>query len=165
MSAPVRPPGGDGEDVARSGLAPARGSGWQSWTLGTVVGLVAFAWLAYGRQSEPYFLDESSYIIQGYHADLLLGGRFDDPAWLALPAVDQPPLMKYLVGLALRVGRHPRGGAVEALAWQRRYNLNPVPPGELFVLRLATPGCSTRLGGPPPPWAPSAAWRSSPWEP
>ena len=68
-------------------------------------------------RSEPHFMDESAYIAQSFYADLLLDGRRDDPAWLDYGAYDLPPLPKYLIGIALRSGGHPRHAPASAFAW------------------------------------------------
>jgi 4-amino-4-deoxy-L-arabinose transferase-like glycosyltransferase len=118
---------------------PAGRSARATWAWAAVVGLASFAYLAAGRQAELFFIDESSYVAQAFYGDLVLEGRWNDPAWLDLPAIDQPPLAKYLVGLALRVAGYRRPSPAAAVAWQREYNLRPVPPEQLYVPRFATP--------------------------
>ena len=81
--------------------------------------LIALAALAlFGRdlRSEPHFVDESAIVAKSFYADLWLTGR-DDPAWVAYPAIDHPPLAQYLTGLALRVGNHPFPGRRVIWAW------------------------------------------------
>jgi 4-amino-4-deoxy-L-arabinose transferase-like glycosyltransferase len=63
--------------------------------------------------------------LQSFYFDLLLEGASDDPSWLSIPAIDLPPLPKYLIGLTLRTQGYPRPGPSEAMAWyydnSRRY--------------------------------------------
>ena len=82
--------------------------------LSLVVGLAATIWFAWGLASEPRFVDESAGFSQAFYADLYLSGRWDDPAWLEYPAVDHPPMQRYLIGMALRVvgARRPDRAAV-----------------------------------------------------
>ena len=74
-----------------SGREMPRGPAWRglAWALG--VGLVSLALLAYDRRSEGFFLDESGYTVQGFYLDLFLAGRWNDPSWISLPAIDLPP--------------------------------------------------------------------------
>ncbi len=109
-------------------------TGW-SWLLAVLVGLMALVWLGRGRRFEPSWVDEFSFIAQGFYADLLLAGNRDDAAWIAFPAVDQPPLEKYLVGLSLRAGGHARPGLEAAQAWIQNSNLKIGTPGMLWAAR------------------------------
>jgi 4-amino-4-deoxy-L-arabinose transferase-like glycosyltransferase len=110
-----------------------------TWAPAAAVGVLAFAYLAHGRGTETYFIDESYYLTQGYYADLLIEGQRDDPAWLSLAAIDHPPLAKYFIGLALRFAGERRLGPVAAAAWQLRYNLKPVPFESLSDQPYVTP--------------------------
>jgi len=67
------------------------------------------------------FEDEYAYIAQSYYADLFFGGHTHDPAWLAFPAYDLPPLPKYLIGLSLRMAHQPVPGPKAAWAWYDHY--------------------------------------------
>ncbi len=84
---------------------------------GVLVFLVACVVFGSRLPAEPHFVDESAYVAQSYYADLLLQGRRDDPAWLEYPAYDLPPLAKYLVGFALRLGGFARPGTSASAAW------------------------------------------------
>ncbi len=120
---------------------PARNVASARWNLlcAVVVGLAAFAWMAHDRGSEPAFLDESSNIAQARDFDLVVNGQFDDAWWLAVPALDQPPLNQFLVGLAMRLGGSPRPGPKAALAWHRKYNLRRVEPEDAIGFGYASP--------------------------
>lgn len=85
--------------------------------LGLFVFLVALQ--VFGRDliREPHFVDEAAYHSQTYYADLFFQGAWNDPAWLEYPALDLPPLPKYLFGLALRVVGEPRRSRVDAYLW------------------------------------------------
>jgi 4-amino-4-deoxy-L-arabinose transferase-like glycosyltransferase len=94
-------------------------------------GLAVFAsgWFA------PFFEDEYAYISQCYYADLFFAGRFNDRAWLDLPAIDLPPLPKYLIGLSFRLARIPMPNARAARAWYDHYGHYGTPRA-LRVARL-----------------------------
>ena len=77
----------------------------------------------YDLRSEFHWRDESAFISQSYFFDLLLEGALDDPAWVSIPAIDLPPLPKYLIGLMLRTQGYPRPGPSEALAWYDDHTL------------------------------------------
>jgi 4-amino-4-deoxy-L-arabinose transferase-like glycosyltransferase len=121
-----------------SGREMPRGPAWRgvAWALG--VGLVSFALLAYDRRSERFFLDESGYTVQGFYLDLFLAGRWNDPSWISLPAIDLPPLMKYLVGFQLRAHGYHRGALHAALDWSKFFNLSPVTSADLVNTEFAT---------------------------
>jgi 4-amino-4-deoxy-L-arabinose transferase-like glycosyltransferase len=89
----------------------------RSWTLALFVGLAALLWFGGGVSTEPHFVDESAFFSQAFYADLWLSGRRDDPAWLEYPALDLPPLPKYLIGIALRIGGDRRPGRDAARRW------------------------------------------------
>ena len=88
------------------------------WALAALIGLAAFARFGHDLAAEPHFVDESAIIAKSYYADLWPSGR-DDPAWLAYPALDHPPLAQYLTGTALRLGRHPFPPRWVIWAWYR----------------------------------------------
>jgi 4-amino-4-deoxy-L-arabinose transferase-like glycosyltransferase len=99
-------------------VAPARTEqGWISWGLAILVGLVAVGVFGIDLRSEPHFVDESAFLSQSYFADLFIDGRHDVLEWLTYPAIDLPPLPKYLIGLTLRAAGHPRPGPEDARAW------------------------------------------------
>jgi 4-amino-4-deoxy-L-arabinose transferase-like glycosyltransferase len=89
--------------------------------LGVVV-LAALAVFGYNLRSEPSFADESAYYTQAYFADLLLRGDVHNPAWLEYPAFDLPPLPKYAIGLALKLGGQPIPAPWTARAWYADIN-------------------------------------------
>ncbi len=100
----------------------------------------ASAWFA------ASFEDEYAYISQSYYADLFFAGRFNDRAWLDLPAYDLPPLPKYLIGLSHfdwpsspcpTPGRRGPGTTITAISAARRRSGWPGCPS-LFVGAL---GC------------------------
>ncbi len=85
------------------------------WSL--LIFLVACLVFGFKLGAEPHFMDESAYVAQSFYADLLLSGNFNDPAWLEYAGYDLPPLPKYLIGIALKIGGFPRPAQLTALAW------------------------------------------------
>ena len=83
--------------------------------------------------SEPHFVDESAYIAQSFYADLLLDNYRNDPAWLDYAGYDLPPLPKYLIGIALRVGGYPRPAPSSTAAWYSDTSRRFVPEAALVV--------------------------------
>ena len=86
-----------------------------TWAL--ILGLLAYVVFGYDLRSELHSVDESAFISQSYFLDLYLKGETNDPAWLSDPAIDLPPLPKYLAGVMLlatdiadQVRRRPRRG-------------------------------------------------------
>lgn len=90
-------------------------------------------------------LDEAAVVYSTPYLDLVLAGRFDDPAWKAIDAIDHPPAWKYFHGAALKLaGRPPRTLAEKDLwldwAWRgeaaheefKRYTRNDVPLEDLL---------------------------------
>jgi hypothetical protein len=102
-----------------SAVAPRR-----TWALALGVGLAAAVACGIGvATDQPHFADESAFIAQSYFFDLWKRGDLDSPYWLDYPAIDLPPLPKYLIGAALDAGGYSRGWSVAerrraALAWQ-----------------------------------------------
>jgi hypothetical protein len=124
-----------------------------------ILAIVALVWFGHRLHSTPHFVDESAFISQSYYVDLLLEGRRDAREWLEYPAVDLPPLPKYLVGLALRAIGQERPGPSAAWAWYRDTSRTFVPQYALIAARvpsailgalgvLATYVLGTRLAGP-----------------
>ena len=105
----------------------------------------------YDLRSEFHWRDESAFISQSYFFDLLLEGALDDPAWVSIPAIDLPPLPKYLIGLMLRTQGYPRPGPSEALAWYDDHSRRCETPEMLVAARwpsviLGTLGCIAVFG-------------------
>ena len=107
--------------------------------------------MGYDLRSDPHWLDESAYISQSYFFDLFLEGARDDPAWISIPALDLPPLEKYLIGLMLRTRGIPRPDPRAAMAWYDDPSQRPETPEMLIASRwpsviLGTLGCIAVLG-------------------
>jgi 4-amino-4-deoxy-L-arabinose transferase-like glycosyltransferase len=105
----------------------------------------------YDLRSSFHWRDESAYISQAYFFDLLLGGALDDPAWVSIPALDLPPLEKYLIGLMLRSRGSARPGPSEAMAWYADHSHRSETPEMLVAARwpsviLGTLGCIAVFG-------------------
>ncbi|WP_435016977.1 ArnT family glycosyltransferase [Tundrisphaera sp. TA3] len=103
--------------------------------VGGLVGVMALVVFGSNLSAEPHFVDESAYISQSFYADLLIGGRHDDPTWLEYPGYDLPPLPKYLIGLALRLEGFPRPGPAAARAWYANTSRQFVSPEALVAAR------------------------------
>lgn len=84
---------------------------------GAVVFVVACSSFLWKIDREPHFIDESAYISQTYFFTLLSEGKINDPAWIEYPAVDLPPLPKYLIGLFLAQAGERIPGRDAARAW------------------------------------------------
>jgi hypothetical protein len=93
---------------------PRRARAWP-WALG--VGIAALAVLGSDLAAEPEFADEWAYVSQAFYVDLL--AQPDHPLWLDYPALDLPPLPKYLVGAALKTAGYPLPPPASAVAWYR----------------------------------------------
>jgi 4-amino-4-deoxy-L-arabinose transferase-like glycosyltransferase len=104
------------------------------WAFG--VFFVAAAWFGFRLGAEPHFVDESAFYAQSFYADLLLEGRRDDPAWLDYGGYDLPPLPKYLIGFALRVGGYRRPGPAAAWEWYHNTKRRFETPASLTVARV-----------------------------
>ncbi|MGE5755376.1 MAG: hypothetical protein ACM35G_06635 [Planctomycetaceae bacterium] len=100
-----------------------------------LVVLAALAAFGCDLDSESAFADESAYFSQAYFADLWLRGDVHHPAWLEYPAYDLPPLPKYAIGLALKLGGYSSPGPSAARAWYADINRRFDPPGALVVAR------------------------------
>ncbi|WP_152051042.1 ArnT family glycosyltransferase [Tautonia marina] len=89
------------------------------WTrLGFVaVGLFALASFGFRLADEPSFIDEWAYLSQAYFGPLWWEGDWNDPAWLEYPAIDLPPLPKYLIGAMIQLGGRPMPDRADAFAW------------------------------------------------
>jgi 4-amino-4-deoxy-L-arabinose transferase-like glycosyltransferase len=108
------------------------------WPGAVAVGLLALAWFGFDLAHGSYHVDESAYGTQAYFFGLLAEGRWDDPLWLDYPALDLPPLPKYLIGAALAVGAFRTPGPADAWAWyqdtSKRFDTNQ--PGALTAARV-----------------------------
>jgi 4-amino-4-deoxy-L-arabinose transferase-like glycosyltransferase len=105
------------------------------WRLGAAIGLAAAAVFAAGIH-DGSFVDEYAYITQSYYADLFLGGRLDDRAWIDYPALDLPPLPKYFIGTGLLTAHIRRPGPRDAYRWYNDSHTRYGPPEALTVARL-----------------------------
>ena len=106
------------DQSARPACSPQTSRSWLWMAAGVACAAMAvFAWGIF----DASFEDEYAYIAQSYYADLFFAGRFNDLAWLEFPAYDLPPLPKYLIGLAFRVGRLPMPQPSAAWAWYDHY--------------------------------------------
>lgn len=115
-----------------------------------LVGAAALAVFGFGIFDKP-FVDEYAYISQSYYADLLIGGKTNDRAWLEFPAHDLVPLPKYGIGLALATAGRPRPGPDAARLWYRDTSSHFGTPWDLTVSRipsiaLAAFGCVALAG-------------------
>ena len=103
-----------------------------------------------------FFEDEYAYITQTYYADLVFGGRFNDPLWIEWPAADLQPLPKFLIGLSFRMAHLPMPGPANAAHWYAHYTrfgdgatltaarLTVIPLGALGCLALFASGLLIR---------------------
>ncbi|HWE37759.1 MAG TPA: hypothetical protein VG406_14420 [Isosphaeraceae bacterium] len=106
------------------------------WLGALLVAAVALATFGRDLAAEPHFVDESAYLSQTYYADLFLDGRRDDPAWLEHPALDLPPLPKYLFGGTLRALGMPRQPPAAAVLWYHDIHTRAdTVPGSLVAAR------------------------------
>lgn len=89
------------------------------WTrLGLLsVGLIAFGSFGVRLADEPSFIDEWAYYSQAYFGPLWWEGDWNDLSWLEYPAIDLPPLPKYLIGGMIRLGDRPMPSRLDAFAW------------------------------------------------
>jgi 4-amino-4-deoxy-L-arabinose transferase-like glycosyltransferase len=104
-------------------------------------GLIATVWFGYGLSSEPHFADESAYVSQTYFLDLL--ARPNDVRWLEYPAIDLPPLPKYLIGVSLRACRYKLGTPAAMRRWYDNTRVQVARGGALYAARLP----SVAMGG------------------
>lgn len=109
---------------------PARSRPWALAVLG-VIAAASFAW----KLGDDSFVDEYAYISQSYYTDLFVSGRWNDPAWLEMPAFDLVPVPKYLIGLSLRAAGERRPGPEAARAWYAGYSTYG-PPRVLIISRI-----------------------------
>jgi len=91
----------------------------KKWAGPIAVTLLTLTFLGWDLPVELHFVDESAYLSQSYFADLWLTGRWNDSAWLTYAGYDLPPLPKYTIGIALRLGGYRRPGPSAMVAWYR----------------------------------------------
>lgn len=96
-------------------LAPCRPQRAWAWALGVVA--LALAVLSHNLATEPEFVDEWAYVSQAFYFDLL--AQPDHPLWLDYPALDLPPLPKYLIGLSLKAAGYRLPPPTAAADWYR----------------------------------------------
>lgn len=108
-----------------------------------VVFLVACASFFWKIDREPHFIDESAYISQTYFFTLLSEGKIDDSAWIEYPAVDLPPLPKYLIGMFLVQAGERIPGRDAARAWYLDQSIRCETDAMLWIARYP----SVLLGG------------------
>lgn len=69
----------------------------------TVLGLATAGMFRFGwdLKAEPQFADEWAYYAQSFYGPLWWEGRWNEPAWFDLAAIDLPPLPKYAIAASL----------------------------------------------------------------
>ncbi len=105
-----------------------------------LVGSASFLW---NLDREPHFIDESAYISQTYFSTLLFEGRVHDSGWVEYPAIDLPPLPKYLIGLFLSKAGERIPGRDAARAWYLDQSIRCESDAMLRIARYP----SVLLGG------------------
>jgi hypothetical protein len=98
-------------------VTPARDRPRRAWAWALGVGLVALGVLGHDLAAEPEFVDEWAYVSQSFYLDLL--AQPDHPLWLDYPALDLPPLPKYLIGGALKAAGYRPPPPAAAASWYR----------------------------------------------
>lgn len=98
-------------------MSPARSAVLREGIWGLAVALVALAAFGVRLADEPEFVDEWAYVSQTYFWSEL--GRPHSTRWLEYPALDLPPLPKYVMGAALRTAGYPLPPPSRAQAWYR----------------------------------------------
>jgi|GEM_PF-1580431 len=126
---------------------PLSPTSWPPWVWAVAVFVAGLAVFGSDLGGEPHFIDESAYISQSYYFDLLVSGDFDHQEWLEFAALDVPPLVKYLIGLSLRLGGFPRFAPSDASAWYRDQSYRPETVEALVAARwpsviLGAAGCA-----------------------
>jgi hypothetical protein len=107
----------------------------RTWLCRGLVALSALALFARDLEGEPHFVDESAYISQAYFAELYGQGAWNDRAWLEYPALDLPPLPKYLIGLALHAQGYRAPSRAAAIAWYGNTQSRAETPAMLLTAR------------------------------
>ncbi len=98
-------------------LAIARRMDRRPVATGALLAIVAFVFFGVQLHRTRPFVDEWAYFAQSYYLDLFLDGPSDARQWLEYPAIDLPPLPKYLIGFALRAIQQERPGPAASWAW------------------------------------------------
>lgn len=70
-------------------------------------------------------VDEPSWIASSYYFELAASGDWRNPDWRLLPAIESPPVGKYLFGLALRLAGRPVRSIEPLASTYERYR--PIP--------------------------------------
>jgi Dolichyl-phosphate-mannose-protein mannosyltransferase len=123
-------------------MRPATGKGdeatlHRAWPWALLIGLLGLAVFGLGVASEAHFADESAYIGQSYYYDLFwLRGDHADRSWLEYPALDLPPLAKYLIGAALDLAGLRRPSLGDAMAWYSDIDTQPESRPMLLAARV-----------------------------
>jgi hypothetical protein len=121
----------------RRGAPPRR-----TWARAVGVAVVALGVFGWDLAGERHFVDESAFIAQSYFADLLWRGQRDSAFWLEYPAVDLPPLPKYLIGLALHLAGERSPGREAAFRWSAAWRSSPSGPWPPIAASDWWPPCS-----------------------
>jgi Dolichyl-phosphate-mannose-protein mannosyltransferase len=115
----------------------------KKWAGPVAVTLLALTFFGWDLASELHFVDESAYLSQSFYADLWLTGQWDDPAWLSYAGYDLPPLPKYTIGIALRLGGYRRPGPSAMVAWYHNTSSRFVSEKALVAARWPSVGFGT----------------------
>lgn len=102
---------------------PSRRLAW----VATVIPALVLAAIGGGRlgRGVPLHVDEPSWVASAYYFELAAAGEWRHPDWSLLPAIESPPVGKYLFGLALRAVGRPVTTIEPLAATYERYR--PVP--------------------------------------
>jgi hypothetical protein len=120
------------------GLRPKSRS--RKWAGPVAVTLLSLTFLGWDLPAELPFVDESAYLSQSFFADLWLAAKWDHPTWLGYAGYDLPPLPKYVIGIALRVGGYERPGPSAMAAWYRDTSTWSVSKPALVAARWPSVG-------------------------
>lgn len=101
--------------------------------LAAIVFFAAFGVFAFRLSEEPDFVDEWAYVSQAFYMDLLL--QPEHPLWLEYPALDLPPLPKYLIGASLRLQGYRPPPSAKWADWYRDTHTKYGPPEMLTAAR------------------------------
>lgn len=104
-----------------------------AWFGAVIVGVAAVSVFGWDLSAEPAFVDEWAYVSQTYFAELLT--QPDHPAWLEYPALDLPPLPKYVMGGALKLAGYQPPPRERWPDWYRETHTTYGPPAMLTAAR------------------------------